>query len=70
MTNVNKDIPEATRSTGAQPDQEALWDEILQKIAPTTDTVQDEAWQNAVEKIRERDAQQLLDGQRFQGQGQ
>ena len=46
------------------------WDEILKQldIAPTADD--HPAWQTALEHVNLHDPSRLLEGQRFQGQGQ
>lgn len=61
---------EPARAEGPAPEHEALWDEILKKIAPTADPEQDALWQGAVEEVQHKDARQLLDGMEAQGQGQ
>ena len=46
------------------------WDEILKhlEIGPATNA--DPAWQTALERVDLQDPSRVLEGQRFQGQGQ
>lgn len=70
MNNEGKRVIEPEKVEKTEPDPDALWDEILQKIAPTGDSGQDDPWKSVVAEIPQKDAQQRLDAQRFQGQGQ
>lgn len=70
---MNKEEPRSVEQDQVEqsdPEQEALWDEILAKIAPPTDPSEDNLWQSAVQEIPQTEIRQRRDAQRFQGQGQ
>jgi hypothetical protein len=69
------DEPVRNAHTAVQPSpppasENPSWDEILKQleIAPSADD--HPAWQTAVEHVNLHDPSRILEGQRFQGQGQ
>ena len=68
-------IPKKQQNPVAPPapcstDQDALWDELMQQIGTPSESAKTQPWRDAIDQIQNTDAQQLLDGQRFHGQGQ
>ena len=55
----------------SQTDTECMsWEDILTQLDIATTTQDETAWQTALECVNLQDPARILEGQRFQGQGQ
>ena len=51
-------------------DQDRKWDDFWEQLPTSTSTKDDDAWEKAVETAEQQNPNEIIEGQRFQGQGE
>lgn len=51
-------------------DKDRMWDEFWEQLPTSTPTKDDDAWEKAVETSEQQNPNEVIEGQRFQGQGE
>ena len=73
MKKLNPNAPSATPTIARPPrktKQDKLWDDFWEQMPASIPQKDDAAWEEAVETTERQDPKEMLDGQRFQGQGE